>query len=192
MTTQPTADQIREFVIAGHCNLPRIKELLTENQALLNRAYPWSETDRETAIQAAAHVGSVPVAEFLLAQGAPLEIPTAAMLGRQAEVARLLADDPTRIDAVGAHGIPLLPHTALSGDVALMEMLFKRGAQAGVSFALSNAVSHGHVDLTRWLLDNARPDLGWKNWQDKTPLAIAVELGHGALADLLRARGAMG
>jgi ankyrin repeat protein len=190
MMASPTPDQIREFVIAGHGNLPKVQAMLAENPALLNLAYAWSEGDHETALQAAAHVGSVPVAEFLLAQGAPLAIPTAAMLGRQAEVARRLDEDPHQIEALGAHGIPLLPHAALSGAVPLVQMLFERGARSGVSFALSNAVTQGHLELTRWLLQNARPDLGWKNWQDKTALAIAVELGHTELADLLRGHGA--
>src|SRR5262245_59520140 len=139
--TQSTAlpiEQIREFVLAGHGNLARVKEMLAETPALLNAAYPWQENDRETARQAAAHVGNRAIAEYLLAQGAPLDICTAAMLGRQAEVERFVADDPAQIDAVGAHGIPLLTHAALSGDLALVQWLCAHGACAGMSAALHN------------------------------------------------------
>src|SRR6185369_9343473 len=108
-------EQLREFVIAGHWNLARVQEMLSQFPELLNVSYQWGENDYETAIQAAAHVGSAHVAEFLLTQGAPLEICTAAMLGRRDEVQRLLAEDPARIHARGAHAIPLLAHADLSG-----------------------------------------------------------------------------
>jgi ankyrin repeat protein len=190
MPTHPTPDQIREFVSAGHGNLPRVKEMLAENPALLNVAQAWSETDHETAIQAAAHVGARETAEFLLGQGAPLAIPTAAMLGRTSDVERLLAEEPERIREAGAHGIPLLAHAALSGDATLVARLYERGARTGVSFALGNAAAGGHLALARWLLDNAQPDLTWKNWQGRTALTLAEEAGHTALAALLAERGA--
>lgn len=188
--TTPTTDQIREFVIAGHGHLPQVQALLAEMPALLNLAYAWSETDHETAVQAAAHVGSAPTAEFLLAQGAPLAIPTAAMLGRRAEVDRLLAEDPARLAERGAHGIPLLAHAAFSGDAALVADLYARGAREGAALALSNAAASGHLEVVRWLADHAAPDLAWKNWQDKTPLTVAAEAGHAAVAEFLRSRGA--
>lgn len=177
---------VREFVIAGHGNLPRVKELLLQDPRLLNAAYPWSETDRETSIQGAAQVGSAPVAEFLLSSGAPLDICTAAMLGRVEDVERFLKDDPDLIHAKGAHGIPLLPHAALSGRSDLVSMLVKRGAAEGASFALHNAVSRSHYDVARWLLENASPDLGWKNYQGKTALQTAVEQKDAHMEELLR------
>lgn len=184
--TEPALDQIRDFVIAGHGNLPVVQTLLAEQPALLNCAYAWSATDHETAIQAAAHVGSRPVAEFLLAHGAPLAIPTAAMLGRRVDVERLLAEDPARSGEAGAHGIPLLAHAAFSGDADLVRDLYARGARAGVSMALAHAAQGGHLALVRWLVANAGPDLTWKNWQEKTALRLAEEAGHAEIAAVLR------
>jgi ankyrin repeat protein len=178
-------DQLREFVIAGHWNLPKVQELLAQYPDLLNARYQWGENDYEPAIQAAAHAGAPAVAEFLLAQGAPLEICTAAMLGRQDEVQRLLDETPALIDAHGAHGIPLLAHAALSGSADLAKMIFERGAHKGASFALSNAVSKGHVDMARWLLENANPDPNWKNYEGKPALTIATEAGDQAMLALL-------
>lgn len=189
MRTSPPLEQIREFVIAGHGDLERVKTTLEENPVLLNLAYPWSETDYETAIQAASHVGNAAVAEFLLAQGAPLAIYTAAMLGRTTEVTRLLQEDPEGVKTVGAHGIPLLPHAALSGEADLVKMLFERGAQEGASMALSNAVAMGHVAVARWLLENAQPDLEWKNYQGKTALEIATESGFSEIIELIKRHG---
>jgi ankyrin repeat protein len=192
MTTNSfSTDQLREFVIAGHWNLPRVQEMLAQFPEILNVPYQWAENDYETAIQGAAHVGSPHVAEFLLAQGAPLEICTAAMLGRLDDVTRLLAEDPGLISARGAHGIPLIAHAALSGNTALAQLLYERGAHEGVSFALSNAVSKGHFEMTRWLLDHSAPDLNWTNYEGKTPLLIATEAGNQAIIALLQEYGAL-
>lgn len=188
--TRFSTDQLREFVIAGHWNLPKVQDMLVEFPEILNAPYQWAKNDRETAIQAAAHAGSPHVAEFLLSKGAPLAICTAAMLGRQANVKHLLGLDPAAISARGAHGIPLLAHAALSGDVALVEMLYRRGAQEGNSMALSNAVNKGHLETARWLLANAGPDLAWKNYEGKNALTIATEQGNQAMIDLLREHGA--
>jgi uncharacterized protein len=189
-STELTTEQIREFVLAGHGNMARVKELLAETPTLLNAAYRWRDDDYETALQAAAHVGNRPIAEYLLAQGAPLDICTAAMLGRQAEVERFVAGDPAQIDAVGAHGISLLTHAALSGDLALVQWLSAHGARAGMSAALHNAVSLEHVELVRWLLLHGDPDLGWKNYEGKTALAVAAERGWEPIVQLLREHGA--
>ncbi len=184
-------DQVREFVIAAHGNLPRVKELLAENPRLLNASYPWSETDREAGIQAAAQVGSAQVAEYLLSQGVPLNICTAAMLGRKQDVERFLDENPALVQARGAHGIPLMPHAAMSGDVELAKLLWDRGAREGVPFALVNAIDKKRWNMARWLLENCKPDLSWKNYQGKTALAIALEAGDQGTIQLLREHGAV-
>jgi ankyrin repeat protein len=190
MKDQLSNELVREFVIAGHGSLDKVKAMLAEHPTLLNAAHEWRPGDTETALQGAAHVGNAPIAEFLLAQGAPLDICTAAMLGRKDAVEHFLVGDPNLIRAHGAHGISLLTHAALSGDVELVRMLAGRGAQEGMSPALVNAVSKGHLELTRWLLENGEPDLTWKNFQEKTALDIAVEQDNDGIAKLLREHGA--
>ncbi len=160
---------VREFVIAGHGNLEKVKKMLEQNPELLNATYAWSETDHETAIQGAAQVGSVSVARFLLEKGAPLEICTAAMLGLQDDVERRINNATDDINSKGAHGIPLLPHAAWSGNLELVQYLFLRGAKTGSSSALHNAIARGHYDLVAWLVEKASPGLNSKNFQGKTP-----------------------
>jgi len=164
--------------------------MLEENPDLLNASYPWTETDHETAIQGAAQVGSSSVAMFLLEKGAPLDICTAAMLGRRAEVERRIIDNTDNINSKGAHGIPLLPHAAWSGDLGLVQNLFRSGAKAGSSSALQNAVTRGYYDLVVWLVENASPDIDSKNFQGKTPLSVALERKHETIAQFLRQHGA--
>ena len=186
----PTTEQIRDFVIAAHDNLPRVRELLAEFPGLLNERYQWAENDSETAIQAAAQVGSINVAEFLLARGAPLEICTAAMLGQNENVRQMLDKDPNLIKARGAHGISLMSLAAFSNNIPLVKMLFERGAIEGMSHALGNAVMKGYVEMAAWLIENGHPDLKWKNYDGKSLMTLAGERGDKAMLKLLREHGA--
>jgi uncharacterized protein len=188
--TTLSTDLVREFVIAGHGNLERVQSMLKENPELLNASYAWSETDHETAIQAAAQMGSVAIAMYLLDRGAPLEICTAAMLGRKDEVERRIRDQPDYVNSKGAHGIPLLPHAAWSGDLELVQYLFRNGAKTGASSALHNAVTRGYYDLVVWLVENASPDIDSKNFQGNSPLSVAIERKQETIAQLLRQHGA--
>jgi len=182
----PTSDLVREFVIAAHGNLSRIQEMLTERAELLNIPYAWKDDDLETGIQAAAHVGNVPIAEFLLDKGAPLAICTAAMLGRIDAVKALIAEQPDRVNERGAHGITLLAHAAISGSVSLLTLLDQHGVKDGASYALGNAVTHRRTDAARWLLESASLDLAWTDFQGHTPLQIAEAQGFDELVKLLK------
>jgi len=182
----PSTEQIREFVIAGHGNLEKVRQMLAENPKLLNASYRWNENDTETAVQAAAQVGSANVAQFLLQQGAPLEICTAAMLGMRDEVERRLNDDPQNANAIGAHGIPLLPHAAWSENPRLVQLVFERGAKSGATLALHNAITRGNYEIIDWLLEKAGPDIRAKNFQGKTPLESATERKNEKVVELLR------
>ena len=186
-----STEHIREFVIAGHGNLEKVRQMLAENPELLNVSYRWNENDTETAIQAAAQVGYANVAQFLLKQGAPLEICTAAMLGMQDEVVRRLNEDPRNAHATGAHGIPLLPHAVWSENPRLIQLVFERGAKSGATLALHNAVSRGNYEIVEWLLDNAEPDVKAKNFQGKSALTVSSERSNDRIVALLKRHGAV-
>jgi len=164
--------------------------MLAENPKLLNASYQWNENDTETAIQAAAQVGNANVAEFLLKQGAPLEICTAAMLGMRDYLVRRLNAHPDEANATGAHGIPLLPHAVWSEDPLLVRLVFERGAKSGATLALHNAVSKGNYEIVEWLIDSAGPDIRAKNFQGKTPLTVATERNDDRIATFLKKHGA--
>lgn len=164
--------------------------MLATNPELLNVEYRWSENDAETAIQAAAQVGSVSVANYLLERGAPLEICTAAMLGLHDEVVRFLNMSPENAHAVGAHGIPLLPHAVWSGDIELVQLVYHRGAKGGVDLAFHNAVVKGDPAIVEWMLDNPKANIASKNYQGKTALAVATERRNDLVIGVLKAHGA--
>lgn len=185
-----SSDLIRQFLIDAHGNLDGVKAALTQHPTLLHAAYLWSEDDSETAIQAAAHMGNRAIAEYLLEQGAPLAIYTAAMLGRRDDVARILHEDPAQVGARGGHGISLLSHVAMSGDTHIAQMIYDAGGREGISSALFGAIRFGHLAMAQWLVDHGATDFTQLDFQGKTALAAAEEGGHHAIADVLRRHGA--
>ena len=122
-------DMVREFVIAGHGKLDRTRELLEQQPALINATWDWGGGDWETALGGASHMGNKPIAEFLLAHGARMDVFCATMMGKIEIVKAFLADDPTVIDLKGPHGIPLIRHAKAGQQEAIMEMLIAKGAK---------------------------------------------------------------
>jgi uncharacterized protein len=181
----PNTDQIKEFVIAGHGNFEKVKSMLEADPDLLEVKHPWSETDFESALQAASHVGNVAIAQYLLEKGATLEITTAAMLGDLPAVKGFLDSDSSLIQATGGHGISLLTHGVISGDPEIVDFLTSQGATTGASMALNIAIDVGDLEIVKMLLERTEPDLTWKNMKGKTALEIAQENRQDAILALL-------
>ncbi len=111
-TTLPPlqGELVKEFVIAGHGNLPRVQEMLAQEPGLLNATWDWKAGDFETALGGAGHMGRKDIANYLLEQGARLDIFVAAMLGKLEIVKAMLAAFPNALHSKGPHGITLLKH----------------------------------------------------------------------------------
>lgn len=191
LATEPlTQDEIDQFVNMSHGNLAGVREQLAARPDLINTR---SRLD-ESPLGAAAHVGSREIALFLLDEGAELDIYAAAMLGRQEDVNAFLDAQPELANSGGAHGIPLLFHGAVGGDLEMVELLVARGAdpQAIVgptSSALNAAAMRGHLEMAEWLVANgARLDS--LDFQQKTPLQRARDAGNDEIAELLVRNGA--
>ncbi len=117
-------EQVREFVIAGHGNFERVKEMLSEQPSLINAAWDWGGGDFETALGGAAHTGSREIARYLLEHGAAMTIYAAAMLGELDLVKAILMAQPNAHQYPGAHGIPLLVHAQQGGEAAAEVVAF--------------------------------------------------------------------
>ncbi len=109
---------VKDFVVAGHGNLPKVKELLLANPALLNACWDWGGGDFETALGGAAHMGRRDIAEFLLASGTRLDIFASAMLGQLEIVKAACTAFPNTSKVPGPHKIPLLVHAQKGGPEA--------------------------------------------------------------------------
>lgn len=101
---------VKEFVTAGHNNLDRVKEMLANEPGLLNATWDWKAGDFETALGGAGHMGRKDIANYLLEQGARMDIFVAAMLGKLEIVKAMLAAFPNALHSKGPHGITLLKH----------------------------------------------------------------------------------
>ena len=183
---QPVID---EFVGVAHGDFPRLQELLAAHPGLLNADATW----HETALEAAAQMGRVDMVEYLLAAGAPLDICTAAMLGRRADVAAALAADPAAAHATGAHGIPVLYYPAIANHPAIAADLLAHGADinagAGGETPLHGAAMFGQPAMASWLLAHGADPANLDS-TGKTPLEVAEANHQTAVADLLRAHAA--
>jgi hypothetical protein len=112
------AKLVQEFVGNAHGDLNRVKELLAGEPGLINATWDWGGGDFETALGAASHMGRRDIAEFLLANGARLDIFATAMLGKLDIVKAALAAYPDAIKTPGPHGIPLIAHAQAGGEQA--------------------------------------------------------------------------
>jgi len=178
-------DTINTFVIAAHHDLPKVQEMLAENPDLLNESAEWFETP----IQAAAHVGNREIADYLLDQGAWLDICTAAMMGMESDVAEMLEENPMLSGANGAHNIPVMFYPAISGSIPIAQRLLDAGADInageGGNTALHAAAGFGQLEMAQWLLDHGANPYA-NDFNGKLPIDLAEDKGYTAIADLLR------
>lgn len=181
------------FVRAGHAdkNLEQVKEMLAKAPALVYATWDWGGGDWETALGGASHIGSRVMARYLLSQGARIDSFCAAMLGYRDVLTALVAANPSVVTAKGPHGLTLLYHAAISGDVAIAGLLKPHLPPQAKDFnqALSAAVRDGHLAMTKWLLANGVTDLNQPDGLGKRPLAVAREKGFREIADELMKHG---
>ena len=108
-------DLVFEFVSNAHTNLDRTKTLLEKEPKLIRASYEWAPGDFESAIDAAAHSGSIDIVKYLLEKGATYSIFVAAVLGHLDSIKAMVARNPELINARGPHGIGLLQHALAGG-----------------------------------------------------------------------------
>ncbi len=103
---------------AAHTDLPLTQKLLAADQTLINATWDWGGGDFETALGGASHMGRADIANFLLENGARLDLFAAAMLGLTPVVKHALDIFPAFLMTPGPHGIPLLSHAKAGGAPA--------------------------------------------------------------------------
>jgi hypothetical protein len=116
----PRQDQklVAEIVGVSHFNEQRVRELVKSCPELVNAWWDWGFGDWESPLGAASHTGQREIAEFLLAQGARIDIFAAAMLGFTNVVKAFVTAQPGIQRTLGPHGIPLLTHAQVGGKQA--------------------------------------------------------------------------
>jgi ankyrin repeat protein len=183
---------INEYVGVSHGNFARMKELLALYPTVLHANASWDEL----GVEAGAHVGFKEGVRFLLDQGAPAALTTAAMMGMTAHVKKLLAEDPQRIWDCGAHTMPPMWFPAIGGGapdhLEIAKLLLDAGADVNAhkrgQTALHWAARGGQTEMVDLLLARgASPSPKAKTMQGElTPLAMAVKAEKKDVAERLR------
>jgi hypothetical protein len=109
---------VRDLVGAAHRDEAKVREIVKDYPSMVNAAWDWGFGDWETPLGAAAHTGRRGIAEFLLENGARIDIFAAAMLGRVDAVRAFLTASPMLARTRGPHGITLLAHARAGGEEA--------------------------------------------------------------------------
>src|SRR5438045_7899682 len=107
------------MVWVSHYDQKRVRELVDSRPALARAAWDWGFGDWETALGAASHVGSRPIAEYLIEHGARPSLFSAAMLGQLDVVKAFVAAQPGVQRIPGPHSIPLLAHAKAGREAAV-------------------------------------------------------------------------
>jgi hypothetical protein len=109
---------VKDVVGASHGNFARVREIVEAQPAYARASMDWGFGDWETCIDAAAHVGNKPIAEFLLTHGARPTMFSAAMMGQLDVVKAFIAARPGIQKTYGPHGITLMSHARAGGKDA--------------------------------------------------------------------------
>jgi ankyrin repeat protein len=185
-------DFINECVRLSHLDVEQVKHLYKLAPGLLAARATWDELP----IEAAAHMGLVPLAEFLADQGSPVSTCTAAVLGLRNRVEALVKADLNCLRERGAHDIPLLSYTAWGKErLDIADFLLNSGADLkarGLGLTtLHVAAMKGHIGLAKLLLDRGA-DVNEPSRQKNgnvTPLVMAVRAKQEKMQQFLRERG---
>ncbi|MGH9217812.1 MAG: hypothetical protein ACRD1W_00835 [Vicinamibacterales bacterium] len=118
---------VREIVGASHGNFARVRDAVEKQPALARASVDWGFGDWETCIDAAAHVGNKPIADFLLSHGARPTIFSAAMMGQLDVVKAFVAARPGIQKTLGPHGITLMSHARAGGADAAAVVEYLKG-----------------------------------------------------------------
>jgi hypothetical protein len=121
---------VKQFVIAGHGQLDKVKEMLATQPALINATWDWGGGDFETALGGASHMGRSDIARFLLENNARMDLFAAAMLGRLDIIKAAAAAFPNIVRVPGPHKIPLIAHAEKGGAEAVAVVDFLKSLKS--------------------------------------------------------------
>jgi len=185
-------DLVNQFVAVAHNDFEKVREIYKKCPSILMTRATWDEL----AVEAAAHMGLVPMARFLAEEGSPVSTCTATLLGMTEMVKTMIRQDRERLRERGAHDIPLLLYTAFGDErVDIAGFLLDSGADVGTRglgfTVLHVAAGKGQLALAELLLGrgvdvNAVAAVGGRRM---TPLALALFRKQDKMAEFLKQRG---
>ena len=109
---------------AAHGDMELVKRMLLDKPLLLNMP-----NGNETALGAACQMKNIELIQFLLAQGATMDISTACVLGLTDKVAEFLDADPSLLTAKNWRSHGKTPIVFASEQPDVLELLKSRGSK---------------------------------------------------------------
>lgn len=109
----------REVVGKSHFDYDAVKKLVETRPELAKSSIDWGFGDWECALGAASHTGRRNIVELLLANGARMNLFTAAMLGHLEYVKAAVAASPGTQQVHGPHGLTLMHHARMGKEQAV-------------------------------------------------------------------------
>ena len=119
-----TKAEIKDFVEAAHGDLPKVQQMLTTCPDLLHKP-----NGNETALGAACQMRRIDIIEYLLAQGAAINLSAACVLGLTDKVAEFLANDPTLLSKGDKQSHNKHPVYFAENQSETLRMLKSKGAK---------------------------------------------------------------
>ncbi len=173
------SELVNKFVGRSHGDFETVKAMVKAQPEIVNATWDWGNGDFETGLGAASHVGRRNIAEFLLENGARLDIFAATMLGIKPIVSESLKAFPKIHSVRGPHQIPLLIHAIFGREQAdeVFELLLESGADVNAASKikmtpLMAAAMTGRAKVVESLLSKGA-DLTATNDKGETALEIA-------------------
>jgi ankyrin repeat protein len=146
-----TQEEANQFIIDAHSDLETLKTKVAETPELV---HAYNQETIESALGAAGHMARRDIAQFLLENGAQLELATAAMMGMLEHVREQLEADPSLALSGGAHNIPVAAHANMSDDPAMLQLLWEHGAEELLKSQIAWAIGFNKLKAVRWLLEH--------------------------------------
>lgn len=173
-------------------DLAAVRALLDQDPALLTA----KNAQSQSAVLFSIYNRQEEVRDLLLSRGAPLELHEAAAAGDVARVKELVEKDASLAKGFSPDGFPILALAAVFGQVEVTKYLHAKGVDVNAAAtngsgynALTGAVTSGHTEIVKWLLENgADPNYRYAN--NYSPLLNAAANGHLEILKLLIAHGA--
>jgi ankyrin repeat protein len=149
-----------------------------------------------SAFLTAVYMGRGEIRDFLLANGAVLELSEAAAVGNLARIRELIENDHAKAGSFSPDGFPLVALAAFLGHQEVVQYLAAHGADIDAAAtngsgynALTGAVTSGHAAIVQWLLEHGA-NANYRYSAGYSPLLTAAANGRLDIAKLLLAHGA--
>lgn len=169
----------------------KVRELLERDPGLRDARSP----EGVHAAVLALYYGHGEVSKAILSKKPVLDLHAAATVGDLSRVRQLVEQDPSSVGSHSPDGFPPLGLAAFMGHGAVVEYLLSKGAEVnqvgknrGKFTALTGAVSSGHHDVVKRLLD-AGADANYWYQGGFTPVLEAAANGDIPILERLLAHG---